>query len=79
MHQDLAGKKLLVVGGTSGMGLETARRVLSRGGGVVAIGHRSEKCEAALAELTRLGPAATIAADIGRSDGQAGSDHVPAV
>lgn len=34
------GKKLLVVGGTSGMGFETAKRVLKNGGNVVLIGNR---------------------------------------
>ena len=31
MNMDFQGKKLLVIGGTSGMGLETARMVLSKG------------------------------------------------
>ncbi|MBJ5201306.1 sugar dehydrogenase, partial [Salmonella enterica] len=36
------GKKLLVVGGTSGMGFETAKRVLKNGGSVVLIGNRQD-------------------------------------
>ena len=35
MNASFAGKKLLVVGGTSGMGFETAKRVLKNGGSVV--------------------------------------------
>lgn len=41
------GKKLLVVGGTSGMGFETAKRVLKNGGSVVLIGNRQDKAEQA--------------------------------
>lgn len=32
MSKQFDGKKLLVVGGSSGMGLETARQVLAEGG-----------------------------------------------
>ncbi len=35
MNDFFKGKKLLVVGGTSGMGLETARQFLKSGGSVV--------------------------------------------
>ena len=35
MNASFAGKKLLVVGGTSGMGLATAKRVVENGGSVV--------------------------------------------
>jgi NAD(P)-dependent dehydrogenase (short-subunit alcohol dehydrogenase family) len=71
MPKDFVGRKLLVVGGTSGMGLETARRVLSRGGSVVVVGRRQEKADAALADLDKLGPATAITANIARSDGLA--------
>ena len=40
-----SGKKLLVVGGTSGMGFETARQVLKNGGSVVLVGNRQDKAE----------------------------------
>ena len=39
MSDYFKGKKLLVVGGTSGMGLETARMVLKAGGSVVLTGN----------------------------------------
>jgi len=45
------GKKLLVVGGTSGIGLQTAQRVLAQGGSVVIVGSRADKTERARAEL----------------------------
>lgn len=37
------GRKLLVVGGTSGIGFEVARMVAAQGGAVVVIGNRPEK------------------------------------
>ena len=40
MNASFAGKKLLVVGGTSGMGFETAKLVLKNGGSVVLVGNR---------------------------------------
>ncbi|MBA5828018.1 SDR family NAD(P)-dependent oxidoreductase, partial [Escherichia coli] len=43
---DFSGKKLLVVGGTSGIGLATAKQVLKSGGSVVLTGNRKDKAEA---------------------------------
>ncbi len=63
MSQAFKGRKLLVVGGTSGMGLETARRVLAEGGRVVVVGHRADKTEAARAELAALGEVTALTAD----------------
>ncbi|AXF12577.1 sugar dehydrogenase (plasmid) [Paraburkholderia graminis] len=61
---EFTGKKLLVVGGTSGIGLETARQVLESGGSVVLTGSRKEKAEAVRAELSQFGPVSVIAADL---------------
>lgn len=72
MSNQFEGKKLLVVGGTSGMGLQTAKMVLAGGGRVVVVGHRADKAEAARKALAELGPAAAISADIGRSEGLTG-------
>jgi NAD(P)-dependent dehydrogenase (short-subunit alcohol dehydrogenase family) len=36
-------RKLLVVGGTSGIGLEVAQMVAEQGGTVVVVGNRAEK------------------------------------
>ena len=47
MNTVFTGKKLLVVGGTSGMGLATAKRVIENGGSVVLVGNRQEKAEQA--------------------------------
>lgn len=69
MSNTFAGKKLLVVGGTSGMGLETARVVLEQGGSVVLVGNRQAKAEEARAALAPLGQVSTIIADLMTTDG----------
>ncbi|MBB2750947.1 UNVERIFIED_ORG: NAD(P)-dependent dehydrogenase (short-subunit alcohol dehydrogenase family) [Rhizobium aethiopicum] len=48
------GRKLLVVGGTSGIGLEAAQMVAEQGGSVVIIGNRAEKAEAARWQLAAV-------------------------
>ncbi len=65
----LNGRKLLVVGGTSGMGLETARMALEQGASVVIVGHRPEKTAAARAALSQLGKVAALTADLGSAQG----------
>lgn len=65
MNSEFKGKKLLVVGGTSGIGLAVARQVLKGGGMAVVTGHRTDKAQAALAELSGLGRAWAITADLG--------------
>jgi len=72
MSNQFKGKKLLVVGGTSGMGLQTAKIILAEGGSAVVVGNRADKAEAARKELASLGQVTAIAADIGTSDGLAG-------
>ena len=69
MSNQFNGKKLLVVGGTSGMGLETARMVLSQGGSAVIVGHRPEKTEEARKELSALGAVAAVTADLTSREG----------
>jgi NAD(P)-dependent dehydrogenase (short-subunit alcohol dehydrogenase family) len=64
MSNQFKGKKLLVVGGTSGMGLQTARMVLAEGGSVVIAGNRPEKAEEARKELAKLGEVAALTADL---------------
>lgn len=63
------GKKLLVVGGTSGMGFETAKRVLKNGGSVVLIGNRQDKAEQARQALATEGQVAIIVADLMTEEG----------
>lgn len=71
MSNQFVGRKLLVVGGTSGMGLQTARMVLAQGGGAVIVGNRAEKTEAARRELAALGAVAALTADLSSGDGLA--------
>ncbi|GAL46059.1 MULTISPECIES: SDR family NAD(P)-dependent oxidoreductase [Citrobacter] len=59
-----AGKKLLVVGGTSGMGFETAKLILQGGGSVVLVGNRADKAEQARQTLATMGDVAVIVADL---------------
>lgn len=59
-----AGKKLLVVGGTSGMGFETAKLILRGGGSVVLVGNRADKAEQARQTLATAGDVAVIVADL---------------
>lgn len=71
MSNQFKGKKLLVVGGTSGMGLRTARMVLAEGGSVVIVGHRAGKAEEARKELAALGDVAALTADLSNDAGLA--------
>lgn len=71
MSNQFNGKKLLVVGGTSGMGLETARQFLSEGGSVVIVGNRPEKTEEARKDLSALGNMAALTADLTSDEGLA--------
>lgn len=64
MNALFAGKKLLVVGGTSGMGFETAKLILQGGGSVVLVGNRADKAEQARQTLATLGDVAVIVADL---------------
>lgn len=48
------GHKLLVIGGTSGIGLETALMVAEQGGAVVIVGNRPEKAEVARKQLAAV-------------------------
>ncbi len=71
MSKEFQGRKLLVVGGTSGMGLQTARMVLAEGGSVVIVGHRVDKAEEARTELAAVGSVWMLTADLSSDDGLA--------
>lgn len=71
MNNQFKGKKLLVVGGTSGMGFETARLFLSEGGSAVIVGSRPEKTEEARKELSALGNVSALTADLTSDEGLA--------
>lgn len=69
MTTQFTGKKLLVVGGTSGMGLETARIILNGGGSVVLVGNRADKAEQARQALASLGNVSVIVANLMTTEG----------
>lgn len=69
MGAEFKNRKLLVVGGSSGIGLETARLVVAGGGAVVIVGQRPDKTEAARAELAALGTVAALSADLTSDSG----------
>lgn len=48
------GRKLLVIGGTSGIGLETAEMVAQQGGSIVVVGQNREKAEKARQQLSAI-------------------------
>ena len=64
MTKEFEGRKLLVLGGTSGMGLEIARTVLERGGRAVVVGRRADKALAARDRLAASGEVEAIVADL---------------
>jgi NAD(P)-dependent dehydrogenase (short-subunit alcohol dehydrogenase family) len=64
----LRGKAVLVTGGTSGIGLATARRFLEEGARAFVCGIDQASADAAVAELGALGPVAGIACDVSVED-----------
>ena len=64
-----AHQKLLVIGGTSGIGLAVAEQVLRGGGRVVVTGHRADKAAAAEQKLRALGDATVLRADLQTASG----------
>ncbi|MFW6690672.1 SDR family NAD(P)-dependent oxidoreductase [Streptomyces sp. MAR4 CNX-425] len=68
MATDFEGKKLVVIGGASGMGLKTAENVIARGGSAVIIGRPGQKLDDATTGLSRAGDAWSIAADLANRD-----------
>ncbi len=64
MRPEFRGQKLIVVGGTSGIGNAVAKIVLRQGGAAVLIGRREDKTKKAIAELAAYGPVFSETADI---------------
>ncbi|TIN60995.1 MAG: SDR family oxidoreductase, partial [Mesorhizobium sp.] len=63
---DMDETKVLIVGGSSGMGLALARRCLAEGSGVIIAGRNAARLNAARDELDRPAALATAVADISR-------------
>ena len=68
----LSGRGCLIVGGTSGIGLATARRFLEEGANVVVCGLTEESRDDARHQLRSFGTVEAIAADVTRPDAVAG-------
>src|SRR5262245_55525328 len=64
--KEFVGRKLIVVGGTSGIGRMVVRLFLERGGSAVVIGRREDRVAAAVTELGELGPVSGEKADLMR-------------
>ena len=60
----LDGRTCLIVGGTGGIGLASARRFLEEGARVVVAGHSPEIGRAAMAQLAPLGPVWEVAFEL---------------
>lgn len=67
MTQTFAGQKIIVVGGTSGMGKAVAQLVLQEGGTAVIVGSRKPKAEVAVKELSQYGKVVGLAANLGNA------------
>jgi NAD(P)-dependent dehydrogenase (short-subunit alcohol dehydrogenase family) len=64
MTSAFEGRKLVVVGGSSGMGKGTAADVVAGGGSAVIIGREQARVDETVAELGKEGPAWGITADL---------------
>ena len=64
----LAGKRVLVSGGSSGIGQATAQRFLEEGARVFLCGLDADQVDAAVAGLAAFGTVAGTAADVSRED-----------
>lgn len=62
--KDFVGRKVILLGGTSGMGKMVAQLVLQRGGSAVVVGRRDDRVAAAVGELGHLGPVTGERADL---------------
>ncbi|WP_434513943.1 SDR family NAD(P)-dependent oxidoreductase [Dechloromonas sp. ARDL1] len=57
---------VLVIGGSTGMGKASARKVLQGGGKAIIVGRQASRLDAAVAELSTLGEVRSIVADIAK-------------
>ena len=67
---DVKGKRALVTGGSSGIGLEIARELLRHGAMVGITGRRSDVLEEAVEQLRHVGTITGIAADVTTAEGR---------
>jgi NADP-dependent 3-hydroxy acid dehydrogenase YdfG len=60
---ELAGQTVVVIGGSAGIGLETARRARAEGAGIILTGRNPDRLERAATELGAQSSAAFDATD----------------
>jgi NAD(P)-dependent dehydrogenase (short-subunit alcohol dehydrogenase family) len=84
MTANFSGHKLVVVGGSSGIGRETAADVVAGGGSAIIIGREQARVDETVATLSKDGPAYGITADladrmqVARVQQQLAADHADA-
>jgi meso-butanediol dehydrogenase / (S,S)-butanediol dehydrogenase / diacetyl reductase len=71
MYKDLSGKRVIITGGSSGIGFATAKRFVDEGARVVIFGRNQEKLDKAQAMIPDL--AGYLSVDVGREDQVAGA------
>jgi NAD(P)-dependent dehydrogenase (short-subunit alcohol dehydrogenase family) len=64
MAQEFSSRKLVVIGGSSGIGRQVAADIVAADGSAVIVGHRPDKVEQTVAELSATGTAWGITADL---------------
>lgn len=67
----LAGKRVLITGGSSGIGLATARALLAKRARVLITGRRAGRLSEAVADLRDVGDISSAVADVATSGGRA--------
>lgn len=70
---DLQGKRVLITGGSSGIGLAIARAMLAKGATIVVTGRNRQRLRAAVSDLEAYGKVAGVQADVASSEGRASS------
>ncbi|MCY1171380.1 SDR family NAD(P)-dependent oxidoreductase [Sphingomonas echinoides] len=73
---DVEGKRILITGGSSGIGLATARALVARGARLVITGRRSGEVDAAVEDLRTGGADVSgVSADVSTDDGRSTTLH----
>lgn len=65
---EITNRKIIVVGGSSGMGLAVVRAALARGAEVTAVGRSADRLERVVSELGRENHVKSVAADVTQED-----------